>query len=85
MASRLRGSRFPLAQAGFSPLFPVIQHLAFAASAALHVAFSGGDYTLTYFWLGLLGLPGMVILKRPLFTSGMRILALKCSRWVMPI
>jgi len=30
MASRLRGSRFPLAQAGFSPLFPVIQHLAFS-------------------------------------------------------
>ena len=39
MASRLRGSRFPLAQAGFSPLFPVIQHLAFAASVALHSAF----------------------------------------------
>jgi hypothetical protein len=30
MASRLRGSRFPLAQAGFSPLFPIIQHLAFS-------------------------------------------------------
>ena len=33
MASRLRGSRFPLAQAGFSPLFPIIQHSEFSIGA----------------------------------------------------
>ena len=60
-----------------------IQHLPPKRHCMQHV--SAGDYPLTYFCLGLLGLSGMVILKRPLFTSGMRILALKCSRWAMPI